>query len=143
MEAGVGDLSESVDNSLANDANDFRGGAIRIIMFPESKHPPTRCTKSDIGQTISLHVSPDLFPPPTSIRTWPSHVVRTAVPETAIHEHDHFRAAKDDVRATRALRGADVYTIPETVTMDGVTNGYLRRSIPSWRRLHSLTHQGR
>src|SRR5258708_2937755 len=67
------------------------------LMLPEPDYLPADLTKSGIRGAVPVHVAAQLGFPVPSIRRWLAAVLRTAMPEAAIHEDGDLPGGEHDV----------------------------------------------
>src|SRR5260221_8082252 len=89
--AKPGGLTEMATPHLANRHVD------RLVL-PEPDHRPARLAKSRISGPVPVDVTAQLRFPVPGIRRWLAAVLRTAVPEAAIHEDGDLPGGQHDVR---------------------------------------------
>src|SRR5260370_39713565 len=67
------------------------------LVLPEPDYLPAGLTKSGIRGPVPVHVAAQLGFPVPSIRRWLAAVLRTAMPEAAIHEDGDLPGGEHDV----------------------------------------------
>src|SRR5258708_13287407 len=67
------------------------------LMLPEPDYLPAGLTKSGIRGPVPVHVAAQLRFPVPGIRRWLAAVLRTAMPEAAIHEDGDLPGGEHDV----------------------------------------------
>jgi hypothetical protein len=87
-------------DSLANS----QSSPVRIFMFPYSDCQPAYLGEHYLCFAVTLAISQDLRPPEFRIRSGPSPVLRTSVPEASIDEHRHAGSEEHNIGDSPNLR---------------------------------------
>src|SRR5258707_1972862 len=81
-----------------NDIDHLGNRHVDRLVLPEPDHRPARLAKSRISGPVPVDVTAQLRFPVPGIRRWLAAVLRTAVPEAAIHEDGDLPGGEHDVR---------------------------------------------
>src|SRR5258708_15554859 len=93
--------SKEIANSAGvteNDIDHLGNRHVDRLVLPEPDHRPARLAKSRISGPVPVDVTAQLRFPVPGIRRWLAAVLRTAVPEAAIHEDGDLPGGEHDVR---------------------------------------------
>jgi hypothetical protein len=112
----------------------------RIFVLPDSKNRPSLCCQKVIGLAITGSVLLHLRGPVLGIRLRDRVVLRTSVPETAVHEHGQTCTSEDQVG--RALDRSDRphrHFVPHTHRVDGTPQSEFGPGVAPLVGLHAST----
>lgn len=85
---------------VCNGEADRRGALENVLVFPEPEDVPASLMQLSIDPTVSFKVGSEFLLPPLSVVPRDRAVLRTAVPEAAVHEHGDFRWPEGDIGST-------------------------------------------
>jgi hypothetical protein len=114
------------------------GGEARVLVFPDANRQPAHLLQLSVNTPVALSISFQFLTPPVRICLGHRPVLRTAVPETAIHEYGNSRPAEDEVRGTRESPLMGSITKPAGV--QDPTKPQLGPRVLPWHALHLLRH---
>ncbi len=113
-----------------------------VIVLPESKHCPAAISQNCVHAAVPVPVGVDLVPPPVRIGFRGRAVSGTAMPETAVQEHDKSTTTPDDV-ASEFVAGerptvdpiaiAEGVQFPTNLQLHASPTGFLRLHLPPYK----------
>ena len=96
----------------------------RVLVLPHSYHYPARFLKGAAVAMVTGGVRVELGSPPVCVRLRSDRMLRTTMPEAAIHEDGDLRPRQDNVGAAWEVR--DVHPETESATVQFAPDGKLR-----------------
>jgi len=72
----------------------------RILVLPDANYAPSPLGQQSVSLGVTFLCSPNLLGPEAGVRNRHRVVLRTAVPETAIHEDRHFCPREYEIRSS-------------------------------------------
>ncbi len=126
---------------LDRSADPVDGIAAQVFVLPESQNCPAQVLKSNFGVTISRCVASCFFCPEASIGFRRYIVLRTAMPEAAVHEDCDFLPWEDNIGTPPSVEWEwHVDSETQACCVEGSAKGHLWGRVPSPVRLHICPH---
>lgn len=122
-------------------AFDEVGGGRGVDVLPDSEHQPSVGLKSPVIAGVTRTVQGELVPPPRRVGPGSDRVIRTAMPETAVHLDSNAGPGEDDVGPAR--EAPYVHPVAEASAVKLPPEGKFRSSASRPQPRHELCDLGR
>ena len=103
-------------------------------MLPYMQRDPPHRFELRIFLTVSRYISYQLRAPPLAVVLWQNAMIRTRMPETAIHEYGYPGAGEGYIGSARQPWVVD--SEPQSTTVKFTPDQHLRAGRGTWHTLH-------
>lgn len=106
-------------------------------MLPDADYSPSSRVQTLVRVPVAVHIGRKLGDPPVPVGLRHGRMLRAAVPEASIHVYNYASPGEYDVGSpAQPWQWGNIYAVPQTLTPQLPSEGYLRPCVPTSLALH-------